>query len=74
MDAQDQVLGQCPKAEGREEPAIFDHDAFSLIGGGYWAVFAGPDFDADELGRGKSESRAWSDAARKFATQAIRGR
>ena len=70
MDAQDQVLERFPKAEAREEPAIFEHDAQCPIGGGYWAVFAGPGFDSDELGRGKSETRAWSDAARKLATRA----
>ncbi len=67
MDAQDKVLERFPKAEAREEPAIFEHDTHSLIGGGYWAVFAGwPGFDCDELGQGRSvETEAWSDAARR---------
>jgi hypothetical protein len=70
MDAQDKVFERFPKAEAREEPAIFEHGADSLIDGGYWAVFAGPEFDAEQLGRGKSEAKAWSDAARKLENQA----
>ena len=70
MDAQDTVLERFPKAEAMEVPAIFEHDAHSLINGGYWAIFAGPGFDADELGRGRSESRAWADAARKQTAHA----
>jgi hypothetical protein len=70
MDAQDKVLERFPTAEAREEPAIFEHDAHSPIGGGYWAVFAGPAFDSEELGRGKSETKAWSDAARNLTNRA----
>jgi hypothetical protein len=70
MDAQDKVFERFPKAEAREEPAIFDHGTDSLIDGGYWAVFAGPEFDARELGRGKSECKAWSDAARNLRSHA----
>jgi hypothetical protein len=70
MDAQDKVFERFPKADVREEPAIFEHGADSLIDGGYWAVFTGPEFDSRELGRGTSEARAWSDAARNLGNQA----
>jgi hypothetical protein len=63
MDAEDLIFECFPKAEAREEPAIFEHGVDAPIQGGYWAIFAGPDFDSNEIGRGSSEARAWSDAA-----------
>jgi hypothetical protein len=68
MDAQDTVLEIYPDAEARQEPPIFQHGRSEPIEAGYWGIFAGSDLDSDELGRGRSETRAWSDAARKLET------
>jgi hypothetical protein len=70
MTAQDKVFECFPAAEARKEPTIFQHGVDSPIAGGYWAVFAGPDFDAEELGRGRTEVEAWSDAAGLLGNQA----
>jgi uncharacterized protein YprB with RNaseH-like and TPR domain len=66
MDDQDLVCMRHPLAEAREEPAILEHGAELPIEAGHWAIFAGPTFDLPEIGRGKSEARAWADAARKL--------
>ena len=63
MTAQDKVFDNFPDAEARQTPPILEHGADHPIEVGYWAVFAGPEFDAEELGRGMSEMEAWSDAA-----------
>jgi hypothetical protein len=70
MTAQDRVYECFPEAEARQEPAIFEHGIDFPIQGGYWAIFAGHEFDAEELGRGGSESEAWSDAAGLRGNQA----
>ncbi len=70
MTGQDRVFERFPNAEARKEPTIFEHGIDAPIGGGYWAIFAGPEFDAEELGRGKSEIEAWSDAAGLLGNQA----
>jgi len=70
MTAQDKVFERFPNAEAREEPAIFEHGVDAPIEGGYWAIFAGPELDGEELGRGKSETEAWSDAAGRQGNQA----
>jgi hypothetical protein len=69
MTAQERVFECFPNAEARKEPAIFEHGIDSPIGGDYWAIFAGPDFDAEELGRGRNETEAWSDAAGLLGNQ-----
>jgi hypothetical protein len=66
MDDQDKVFSHYPRAEAREEPSIFEHGESRPIEVAHWAVFANPNFDAEELGRGKSEAKAWTDAARKL--------
>ena len=68
MDAQDTVLEIYPDAEAREEPAIFQHGQSEPIEAGHWGIFRGSDLDSDELGRGRSETRAWSDAAGRLKT------
>jgi len=70
MTAQDRVFDCYPDAQARQTPEIFQHGTDDLIEGGYWAVFAGPEFDAEELGRGRSEMEAWSDAAGLQGNQA----
>jgi hypothetical protein len=70
MTAQDRVFECYPDAEARQAPAIFEHGTDDPIECGYWAVFAGPEYDAEELGRGRSETEAWSDAAGLQGNQA----
>jgi hypothetical protein len=70
MNAQDRVYDCFPQAEVRKEPAIFKHDFEWLVEGGNWVVYAGPEFDAEELGRGRSEIEAWLDAAGLLGNQA----
>jgi hypothetical protein len=70
MTAQDMVFDRFPDAEARQTPPILQHGADHPIEVGYWAIFAGPKFDAQELGRGMSELEAWSDAAALQGTQA----
>jgi hypothetical protein len=68
MDAQDTVFEIYPNAEARQEPPIFQHGQREPIEAGFWGIFTGPDLDSDELGRGHSETKAWTDAARKLKT------
>ena len=70
MTAQDRVYSCFPDAEARQEPAIYEHGNDIPIAGGYWAIFAGPEYDAEELGRGRNETEAWSDAAGQRGNQA----
>ncbi len=70
MNAQDRVLERYPRAEARQDPAIFEHGTGYLFEGGEWAIFAGPGFDAEELGRGNIEAEAWLDAAGLRGNQA----
>jgi hypothetical protein len=70
MTAQDRVFDCFPNAEARQAPAIVEHGVDFPIESSYWAVFAGPEFDAEELGRGTSEIEAWSDAAGLRGNQA----
>jgi hypothetical protein len=65
MDDQETVISRYPRAEAREEPSIFEHGAAAPIQTGHWAIFAGPDLELAEMGRGRSEAKAWADAARK---------
>jgi hypothetical protein len=70
MDAQDTVLDRYPEAEAREEPPIFQHGVASPVDRGFWGIFVGPDLDAEPLGRGTTEAKAWKDAARKIGNLA----
>jgi hypothetical protein len=70
VNAQDRVLQRFPSAQARQDPAIFEQDTGYLFEGGEWAIFAGPGFDAEELGRGRNETEAWSDAAGLQGNQA----
>jgi hypothetical protein len=70
VNSQDMVIRCFPNAEVREQPAIFELGGYSPFGQGYWAIFAGPGRDADELGRGRSEAEAWLDAAGLRGNQA----
>jgi hypothetical protein len=70
MTAQDRVFDRYPDAEARQAPAIFQFEANDLIECGYWAIYAGPELDAEELGCGRSEMEAWSDAAGLQGNQA----
>jgi hypothetical protein len=72
MDDQDKVFSQYPRAEVREEPLIFEHGEPRPIEVAHWAIFADPNFDAEELGRGKTEAKAWADAARKLKCTPIK--
>jgi hypothetical protein len=66
MDDMEMVFSRYPGAEAREEPSIFQHGEATPIQRGHWAIFAGPDLDLAELGRGHSEAKAWTDAARRL--------
>ena len=70
MDAEEQVLETFPEAEAREIPPILLHGADHPVEIGYWGIFAGPEFDSKELGRGTSKQEAWSDAARLQGNEA----
>jgi hypothetical protein len=70
MNAQDKVLDRFPASVARMEPAVFQHGIDGTIDGGYWAIFEGPGLEAEELGRGKSETEAWWDAAGLLGNQA----
>ncbi len=70
MNAQDRVYDSYPNAEARMEPAMFAYGTEFEIEGADWAIFAGPEFDAEELGRGRSETEAWYDAAGLLGNQA----
>jgi hypothetical protein len=70
MTAQDLVLARFPVALAREEQAVFVYDVDAFFEESYWAIYSGPEVDDEELGRGKSESEAWSDAAGQRGNQA----
>lgn len=70
MNAQDKVLESYPRSEARKELAIVPHGIDSSVEGNFWVIFAGPGSDALELGRGRSESEAWADAAGLLGNQA----
>jgi hypothetical protein len=67
MDDQETVYLRYPRAEAREEPSIFEHGEAAPVQAGHWAIFAGPELELTELGRGCSEPKAWADAARKLS-------
>jgi hypothetical protein len=66
MDAQDTVLDRYPHAEAREEPPIFQHGVSAPIERGCWEIHPREDVYGEPLGIGKTESKAWEDAARKL--------
>jgi hypothetical protein len=70
MTAQDRVFECFPTADARKVPAILQHGFDFPVEDGYWAIFAGPEFDAEELGRGRSQTEAWADAAGLLGNQA----
>ena len=70
MTAQDKVFERFPRAEARLEPPILQHGADSPVDDGYWVIYAGPEFDAEDLGRGRSQTEAWADAAGLLGNQA----
>jgi hypothetical protein len=70
VNAQDKVLECFPNGEARNERAICQHGIDFSVEDSYWVIFAGPEFDADELGWGRSETEAWSDAAGLLGNQA----
>jgi hypothetical protein len=70
MNAQERVLDRFPSGEARREPAEFLPDFQGWAESGWWVIFAGPDPECEELGRGRSEAEAWSDAAGLSGNQA----
>ena len=66
MDAEEIVLANFPKAEAREEAAVYQHGRFSAIMPGYWAIHPDDDLDSEELGNGRTEAQAWANAASKL--------
>ena len=78
MTARDLVFDCFPDAVIIKQPAPFDFvvdsvdDAFgSPLVHEDWVVVSGPEFDAEELGRGRSETEAWFDAAGLLGNQAV---
>jgi hypothetical protein len=70
VTAQDRVFECFPEAEARQTPAILLHGMAVPVEESFWSIFAGPDLESEELGRGKSECEAWSDAAGLRGNQA----
>jgi hypothetical protein len=70
MSAQDRVFGCFPTAIAREGRSIVQDEAEYLVEERTWVVFARPERDALELGRGRSETEAWFDAAGLLGNQA----
>jgi hypothetical protein len=70
MNAQDRVLERFPSGQARKERAPFQPGIDCCTQGYWWVVFAGPEFDSEELGRGRTEAEAWSDAAGLLGNQA----
>ncbi len=77
MTAQDLVFDCFPEAVVLKQPAPFDFvvdsvdRAFgSALDHEDWVVVSGPELDAEELGRGRSEMEAWFDAAGLRGNQA----
>ena len=70
MNAQDEVLECFPDCEARKEASVFQEGTGYPIVREWWVVYTGPGLDADELGRGRSEFEAWSDAAGLLGNQA----
>jgi hypothetical protein len=66
MEKQDFVLRWHPSAIVVEVPPILCGENVALLQPGYWIVYAGSDRDAEELGRGTTESGAWAAAASKL--------
>ncbi len=70
MTAQDMVCECFPEAVVREIAPIVVPAVDVMVDSGYWAVFAGPRFEDEELGWGRTETEAWSDAAGLQGNQA----
>jgi hypothetical protein len=70
MNAQDRVFGRFPQAVARVEPVAVQDETEYLVEKSAWVVLAGPEYDAEELGRGRSEIEAWYDAAGLLGNQA----
>ena len=70
MNAQDRVLVRFPESVARMETNLFRYALDDAIYGDDWAIFSGPECDAEELGRGRTEGEAWSDAAGLLGNQA----
>lgn len=66
MDHQDEVYARYPNAQAVEEPLIFLHGDSSPIEPSHWEILAGPDLEDERLGSGKTEEKAWTDAARRL--------
>ncbi len=70
MTAQDRVYASFPLAEARWEEPRWEYGFDEGGATNYWAIFSGPQWDAEELGRGRDEFEAWSDAAGLRGNQA----
>jgi hypothetical protein len=70
MSAQDFVTGCYPDALATMARAMFEQGSTHPFDGGEWAILRGPDDDAEVLGRGRSETEAWCDAAGLLGNQA----
>ena len=70
MSAQDRVFGCFPGAVVRQATFVVQDEAEHLVEESNWVIFTGPEHDALELGRGRSETEAWFDAAGLLGNQA----
>jgi hypothetical protein len=70
MSAQDRVFGCFPGAIARKETMAVQDEADHLVEVCAWVIFAGPEYGAQELGWGRSETEAWFDAAGLLGNQA----
>ena len=64
------VFGNFPGAIARKETLAVQDEADHLVEVCTWVIYAGPEYDAQELGRGRSETEAWFDAAGLLGNQA----
>lgn len=70
MNAQDRVFGCFPNAVIRKECVIVQRAPDVFTEENSWVVFAGTEFGAEEIGRGRNETEAWYDAAGLLGNQA----
>lgn len=66
MDDQDTVLARHPSAQAVEEPMILHHGDDSPVQRSHWEIHASAELESVSLGSGRTEERAWADAARKL--------
>jgi hypothetical protein len=70
MNAEERVRARFPSGEARKEAAEFQWGGHDARDSGWWVIVTGSESDCEELGRGRTETEAWSDAAGLLGNQA----